>query len=66
MSVTLHFSRENYELLSDYIYWKCLFRERCSRSSFTAKLILYATRKDKDFREFRKNLHASEKNPENQ
>ena len=59
--ITLHFTMEDYELFSNYIRWRCLYREECSRSSFAAKLILEAIRKDKDFKAFKENRVAPQK-----
>lgn len=54
VNFSIHFSKEEYKEFSDYIHWRCLFRENCSKASFLLKLALEAVRKDRDYREFKR------------
>ena len=56
VNVGVRFSEEEYNEFSEYIYWRCYFKEKCSKGSFLTKLALDAVRKDREYREFRKKL----------
>lgn len=53
VNFSLHFPKEAYKEFSDYIHWRCLFREPCSKSSFLMRLGLDAVGKDRDYRAFK-------------
>ena len=55
-NLSVRFSKEEYKELSDYVYWRCMYKEVCSRASFLLNLGLDAIRKDREYREFRKKL----------
>ena len=54
VNVSIRFPKEEYKEFSDYIHWRCLFRESCTKTSFLLRLGLEAVRKDREYREFKK------------
>lgn len=54
VNFSIHFSKADYKEFSDYIHWRCLFRENCSKASFLMRLALDAVQKDKEYREFKR------------
>lgn len=56
VNLSVRFSKEEYKELSDYVYWRCIYKEVCSKASFLLNLGLDAISKDREYREFRKKL----------
>lgn len=54
VNFSIHFTKEEYREFSDYIHWRCLFRESCTKASFLLGLALEAVRRDGEYREFRR------------
>ena len=54
VNFSIHFTKEEYREFSDYIHWRCLFRESCTKASFLLRLALEAVRRDGEYREFRR------------
>ena len=54
VNFTLHFPAEDYKELSDYIHWRCIFKEECTKAGFLMGLAMDIVREDRDYREFRK------------
>ena len=54
VNISIRFPKEDYKELTDYIHWRCLFREPCTKASFLLRLGLDAVRKDREYRDFRK------------
>ena len=54
VNFTLHFPAADFKEFSDYIHWRCLFKEECSKVGFLMDLAMDTIRKDRDYREFRK------------
>ena len=54
------FSQEEYKLFSDYIHWRCLFKEECSKGPFLVNLVLDVIRKDKEYCAFRETMDNKE------
>ena len=54
VNFTLHFPAADFKEYSDYIHWRCLFKEECSKVGFLMDLAMDTIRKDRDYREFRK------------
>ena len=52
------FSQEEYKVFSDYIHWRCLFKEECSKGPFLVRLVLDVIRKDKEYRTFRDTMNT--------
>ena len=52
VNFSIQISQEDYKLLSDYVHWRSLFKEECSRGGFLLKLGLDTIRKDREFRDF--------------
>lgn len=52
------FSPEEYKAFSDYIHWRCLFKEECSKGPFLVKLVMDVIRKDKEYRAFRDTMNT--------
>ena len=56
INLSIRFSKEEHKELSDYIYWRCMFKGECTRASFILKLCLDAIHRDREYREFRKKV----------
>lgn len=54
VNFSIQFSKEEYKEFSDYIHWRCLFKENCSKASFLLRLAIEAVRKDKGYQEFKR------------
>ena len=52
------FSQEEYKVFSEYIHWRCLFKEECSKGPFLVRLVLDVIRKDKEYRAFRDTMNT--------
>ena len=52
VNFSIQISQEDYKLLSDYVHWRSLFKQECSKGGFLLKLGLDTIRKDREFREF--------------
>ena len=51
-SVSIRMTRDKFDLLTKYIDWRTLYRQRCSKASFLLSCAMEVIRKDKDFKEF--------------
>jgi len=49
------FTPEEYKDFSDYINWRCIFKEKCTKGPFLVKMVKEIIRKDKEYMAFRKN-----------
>ena len=56
VSLGIRISKDDEKEISDYIHWRCMFKEKCTRASFILKLCLDAIRRDREYREFRKKV----------
>ena len=54
VNFNLHFPEEDYKEFSDYIHWRCIFKEECTKAGFLMGLAMDIVRRDRDYREFRK------------
>ena len=54
VNFTLHFPEEDYKEFSDYVHWRCIFKEECTKAGFLMGLAMDIVRKDREYREFRK------------
>lgn len=50
------FTPEEYKDFSDYINWRCIFKEKCTKGPFLVKMVKEIIRKDKEYMAFRKNF----------
>mgnify|MGYP006916253313 CR=1 FL=1 len=55
VNFSIQIRQEDYKMLSDYVHWRSLFKEECSKGGFLLKLALDTIRKDREFRDFLKN-----------
>ena len=51
-SVSIRMPKDRFDLLTKYIDWRTLYRQRCSKASFLLSCAMEVIRKDKDFKEF--------------
>lgn len=54
VNFSLQIPKENYQTISDYVLWTCIFKEPVSRAAFMLRAALEAVRKDREYREFQK------------
>ena len=54
VNFSLQIPKEDYQAISDYVLWTCIFKEPVSRAAFMLQVALEAVRKDRDYREFQK------------
>ena len=51
---SMKISKEVHKRVSDYVYWRNLYKEPCSRSSVFIDAVLEFIQKDREYREFQK------------
>ena len=51
---------EDYRTLSDYVHWRGMFREECTKGGILVARAMEAIRRDKDFQEFRRRVLEKE------
>ncbi len=54
VNFSLQIPKEDYQTISDYVLWTCIFKEPVSRAAFMLRTALEAVRKDREYREFQK------------
>ena len=55
VNFSIQIPQEDYRMLSDYVHWRSLFKQECSKGGFLLKLGMDTIRKDREFQLFIKN-----------